>query len=69
MANIHRFTENVRSRYGAFSSALGLESTIADTVESAEYVDMANYDLVVGVAHASGVASGATVTLTMYQAS
>jgi len=68
MANIHKFTENVRSRYGAFSSALGGEATPADTVVSAEYVNMANYDLVVGLAHASGVASDAVLTLAMWQA-
>jgi len=66
MANIHKFTENVRSRYGAFSSALGGEGS--DIVVSAEFVNMANYDLVVGVAHASGVASDAVITLAMWQA-
>lgn len=68
MGNIHKFTENIRSRYGAFSSALGAESTPDDTVISAEYVNMANYDMVVGVAHASGVSSGQKVTLAMFQA-
>jgi len=66
MANIHKFIENVRSRYGAFSSALGGEGS--DLVTSAEFVNMANYDLVVGVAHASGVASDAVLTLAMWQA-
>lgn len=68
MANIHKFTENVRSRYGAFSSALGAESTPDDTVVSAEFVNMANYDLVVALAHASGVAASASLTLVMWQA-
>jgi len=68
MANIHKFTENVRSRYGAFSSALGGESTPNDTVVSAEFVNMANYDLVVGICHASGVAQSASITLAMWQA-
>ena len=68
MANIHKFTENVRSRYGAFSSDLGAETSPDDTVISAEYVNMANYDMVVGVAIASGVASGVIITLAMWQA-
>ncbi len=66
MANIHTFTEVVRSSYGGFSSALGGETS--DLITSGIFVDMANYDMVVGVAHASGVASGSVVTLAMYQA-
>lgn len=66
MGNIHKFTDNIRSSYGVFSSALGGETS--DVVETATYADMKNYDLVVGVCHASGVASGSVVTLKMYQA-
>jgi len=68
MANIHKFTENVRSRFGALSTDLGAESTPADTVVSAEFVNMANYDLVVGIAQAVGIASGSIITLAMWQA-
>ena len=68
MSNIHKFTENVRSRYGVFSSALGGESSPADTVVSAEFVNMKNYDLVVGICQASGVAASAVLSLAMWQA-
>ena len=63
MANIHAFDENVRTRYGGFQVDFG------DTdIVSSEYVDMKNYDLVVGVALASHIDSDSIVTLTMYQA-
>lgn len=66
MANIHAFAQNVRSRYGGFSSALGGETS--DVITSAEFVNMANYDLVVFQAHASGVASDSALTLLAYEA-
>jgi hypothetical protein len=66
LGNIHKFTDNIRSRYGGFSSALGAEGS--DLITSAEFVDMANYDLVVGICHASGIASDSVVTLAMWQA-
>jgi len=66
MANIHKFTENVRSRFGAISTDLGAEGS--DTIVSAEFVNMANYDLVVGIAQAVGIAAGSTISLVMWQA-
>ena len=66
MANIHKFTENVRSRFGAISTDLGAETL--NTIGSAEFVNMANYDLVVGIAQAVGIAAGSIITLAMWQA-
>ena len=66
MGNIHKFTENVRSRYGGFSNAFGGETN--DLITSAEFVNMENYDLVAAVAHASGLASDSVITLAMWQA-
>ena len=66
MGNVHTFAYHYKPSYGGFSSALGGETS--DRIQSATYVDMANYDLAIGVCHASGVGSGATITLTMYQA-
>ena len=66
MGNVHKETEHVRSRFGAFSSALGAETS--DVITTAEYVNMANYDLVVFKAIASGVASSKILTLLAYEA-
>ena len=63
MANIHQFDQNVRTRFGNIASDVN-----GTPLVSAEYVDMANYDLIVGVGLATAVAVGSTVTLTMYQA-
>jgi len=68
MGNIHTFTSHVRPRFGCVSAALGSETSIADTKETAEYVDMRNYDLVVFQGIASAVKSGSTVTLKIYEA-
>lgn len=66
MGNVHTFTSHVRPRFGLVSAALGSESS--DVKETAEYVDMKNYDLVVFQGIASAVKSGSTVTLLIYQA-
>ena len=66
MANIHAFAQNVRSRYGGHSSALGGETS--DLITTAEFVNMANYDLVVFQAVASGVASDSVLTFLAYEA-
>lgn len=66
MGNVHKFTEHVRTRFGAFSSALGGETS--DVITTAEFVNMENYDLVVFQAIASGVASSKILTLTAYEA-
>lgn len=66
MANIHKYEENVRVRYGGLSTALGGETD--DQLATNEYVNMANYDLVVVNAVASGVASDSVITLKMYEA-
>lgn len=68
MANIHKFTDNIRSVYGAFSSALGGESGPDDTITTDTFVNMENYDLVVFQAHGSGVASDDVLTLKAYEA-
>jgi len=63
---MHKFLENYKPSYGAFSSALGAETS--DKVEPATFVDMENYDVVVAYAQASGVASGSVITLTILEA-
>ena len=66
MGNVHTFNYHYKSNYGGFSSALGGETN--DLITSATYVDMKNYDLVIGVCTASGVVSAQTLTLQMWQA-
>lgn len=66
MGNIHKFTDNIRTTYGAKTVSLGGETS--DTITSAKFVDMKNYDLVVGIAHFEGVASSKVITLRAYQA-
>lgn len=66
MGNVHKFIEHVRTRFGAVSTSLGGETS--DIIETAEYVNMENYDLVVFQAVASGVASSKVLTLLAYEA-
>lgn len=65
MANVHKFTENIRSQFGGHSSALGGETS--DVLMTPEFVDMANYDLVAFQCGASGVASDSVITLLAYE--
>lgn len=62
MANIHQFDQNVRTTFGAY------ELDINTPIETALYVDMKNYDLVVGVGLGTNIASGKNLVITMYQA-
>jgi len=59
-------SENYRPSYGAFSSALGAETS--DKIETAAFANMENYDVVWALAHASGVASDSVITLTILEA-
>jgi hypothetical protein len=63
MGNVHTFTSHVRSRYGILDASID-----AATLETVEYVDMRNYDLVVFEALASAVISASALTLKIYQA-
>jgi len=51
------------------SSELGAETSIADAIQTPTFANMANYDLVRGVAQVSNVMSGQVITLQMYEAS
>ena len=63
---MHKFLENYKPGYGVFSSALGAETN--DKVETAAFVDMRYYDGVVAYAHASGLAAGSVITLSLLEA-
>ena len=63
---MHTFAQNYRPSYGAFSSALGGETS--DKIETATFANAENYDLIIALAHASGVASDSVVTLTILEA-
>ena len=63
MGNVHTFSSHVRARYGLIDASLD-----SDTLVTAEFVDMANYDLVVFQAVASNVTSGSAVTMQIWQA-
>jgi hypothetical protein len=63
MGNVHTFTSHIRSRYGVLDASID-----SGTAETAEYVNMANYDLVVFEALASAVISGSALTLKIWQA-
>ncbi|KPJ63786.1 hypothetical protein AMJ44_13995 [candidate division WOR-1 bacterium DG_54_3] len=62
---MHKFLENYKPSYGVFSSALGGETS--DKVETAAFVDMRYYDGVAAYVHASGLASGSVITLTLLE--
>jgi len=57
--------ENLRPSYGAWSSALGGETS--DKIETAVFADMRYYDVIAAYAMASGVASGSVITLTILE--
>lgn len=59
------FKENIKSNYGAFSSALGGESS--DTLQSAYFFDTKYYDLIVGQLTYTKIGSGDTVTFKAWQ--
>jgi hypothetical protein len=63
MGNIHTFSSHVRARYGVIDASID-----AATLVTAEFVDMANYDLVVFQAVASNVTSASYLTLEVWQA-
>jgi len=66
MPNIHKYSEHYRTTYGGFSSALGEETS--DKLTTPAFVSAKNYDVIIAQAPYSGIASGSTVTLKMYQA-
>jgi hypothetical protein len=57
--------ENMRPQYGVFSSALGGETS--DTVTTAAFVSLKNYNKAGAYGIASGVASGSIITLTLME--
>lgn len=63
---MHKLSENMLFTFGEITSALGGESS--DTLTTATFVNMANYDIVGVYAIASEVASDAVVTLKLYEA-
>ena len=68
MGNVHQFNQHYRQIAGDMSTELGAETTIADAIATPTYVDMANYDLVIGVGQVSDVVSAQVITLQMYEA-
>lgn len=63
---MHKLNENLFFKFGEVTSALGGETS--DTLTTLTFVSAENYDVIGVAAVASEVASGSTVTLTMYQA-
>ena len=68
MGNVHKFLEHYRVPSGAMSKELGAETTIADAIQTPNFQDMANYDLVGGIGHVSHVVSAQVITLQLYEA-
>lgn len=68
MGNVHKFLEHYRVPSGAMSGELGAETTIADAIQTPNFQNMANYDLVGGIGHVSNVVSGQVITLQLYEA-
>lgn len=68
MGNVHVFKQHYRSQYGDMTTALGGETTVADTITTPVFADGANYDLTRAVAQVSNVVSTHVVTLLMYEA-
>jgi len=65
---MHSFSENFLPGYGAQSTALGGETTIADAIQSAEFINMENYHNIVAYGIATNVASDTVLTLQIYEA-
>jgi len=63
---LHKALNNLKPSYGGFSNTLGAETN--DKIETATFVDMRDYDLVIAYAQASNVNSDGVVTLTLLQA-
>lgn len=63
---MHKLKENLFFKFGEITSALGGETS--DTLTSATFVNMENYDVIGAFGIASEVASGSTITLTLYEA-
>lgn len=66
MGNVHKYSEHYKTNYGGFSSALGGETS--DTLTSAAFYSLKNYDVGIAELQYSGIASGSAVTLTIWQA-
>ncbi len=66
MGNVHKLTQHYLGVTGDMSTELGAEAN--DFIQSANFFDMANFDLVSGVGQMSSVASDSTITLQMYEA-
>ena len=62
---MHKFKENYKPTYGDMSTAMGGEGSY--TIETDTYVDMRYYDAVAVYGIASGVASDAVLTLTIWE--
>ena len=63
---MHKLSENLFFKFGEVTSGLGAETS--DTLTTATFVNMENYDVVGVYGIASEVASGSTVTLKLYEA-
>ena len=66
MGNVHKFTQHYKTIAGDMSSELGAETS--DYIATPTYLNMANYDLAVGIGEVSNVVSGQVVTLQLYEA-
>ena len=65
---MHKAKENLMPTYGAQSTELGAETTIADTIQTANYVNMKYYDLAIAYGQVTNVASDSVITLRLYEA-
>ncbi len=65
---MHKFLENIKTTYGNISTNLGAETTVADTIESTTYVNMAYYDLYTAIAHVTNAATSVVLTLRLWEA-
>jgi len=64
MANVHYFTQNYDVLYGGYAVSVG-----QSTLSFSKWADAKNYDIIVGLAAGTNVASGSVVTMKAYQAS
>lgn len=65
---MHKFSENFLPGYGAQSTDLGAESTIADAIQTAEFINMESYHNIVAYGLVSDVGSDDVITLQIYEA-
>lgn len=65
---MHTFSQNFLPGYGAISTNLGAETSPADAIQTAAFINMENYHNIVAYGLATNIASDEVITLQLYEA-